>query len=142
MSLNLGWDYLEILLLFLAFGIPVVMCVAIFCWLPTSIQYPKITNYLSKMPLLYSFWNIIFIVVGFWNTSNSLCCHFLFLTFAPTNSIQKSPILCQKCLFYVNFEILLLLLLAFGIPVPVGVCGAIFCCWLLPPPTNWGQGIL
>ena len=97
MSLNLDWDYLEILLLLMAFGtlVPVVICVAIFC-----------------------------------------CCQHQF-------SILKSPIICQKCLFYVYFEILLLLLLAFGIPAPVVVvCGAIFCCWLLPPPTNWGHGIL
>ena len=62
-----------------------------FLLLPTSIQYPKITNYLSKMPLLCLFWNIIVIIVGFWNTrtsSSSLWCHFLLLTVATTNQLR------------------------------------------------------
>ena len=142
MSLNLGWDYLEILLLLLAFGIPVVVCVAIFCCCQHQFNILK-SPIICQKCLFYIYFEILLLLLLAFGIPVIVCvaifCSWLF---APTNSIQKSPILCQKCLFFVYFEILLLLLLAFGIPVPVVVCGAIFCCWLLPPPTNWGQGIL
>ena len=94
MSLNLDWDYIfgNIIVIdgFWNISTSSNLCCH-FLLLPTSIQYPKITNYLSKMPLLCLFWNIIVIIVGFWNTrtsSSSLWCHFLLLTVATTNQLR------------------------------------------------------
>ena len=145
MSLNLDWDYLEILLLLLAFGtlVPVVICVAIFCCCQHQFSILKSPIICQKCLFYVYFEILLLLLLAFGIPIPVVICVAIFCCCQHQFNILKSPIICQKCLFYIYFEILWLLLLAFGIPVPVVVvCGAIFCCWLLPPPTNWGHGIL
>ena len=113
MSLNLGWDYLEILLLLLAFRIPVVVCVAIFCCCQHQFNILK-SPIICQKCLFYVYFEILLLLLLAFGIPVIVCVAIFCSWLLPR------PIQSKNHQFFVNNASFILIL---------KYC--CYCCWLL-----------